>query len=295
MDAPLRSKLASIPRTSQKLNLLIRRIHLYSGLFLVPWVLLYGVTAFLFNHPDALSPSNRQTHILPDKMSSWSETNRLADDILASLGKGDAIRRTSEAKYSRRAFLRFNGETSGSLILDLEKGTGVSRSRPGEGLVEPGPLDGSVELPEAVLNRAALNEMANDLLKQERIPFDEVRTRAVPSLIFDLDYEGRAWRATYNLEKGSLEAKPLTEVTGPHWRTFILRLHMAHVYRDDPARFAWALIVDIMALAMVSWGFTGIYMWWRMKKLRPIGKLVIAASLLIALAMGIGMYAAMSS
>ncbi|WP_165251514.1 PepSY domain-containing protein [Paludisphaera soli] len=35
--------------------MLVRRSHLYAGLLLYPWVLLYGVTAFLFNHPSAFS------------------------------------------------------------------------------------------------------------------------------------------------------------------------------------------------------------------------------------------------
>ena len=34
---------------------LIRRIHLYTGLFMTPWVFLYGVSGFLFNHPGAFS------------------------------------------------------------------------------------------------------------------------------------------------------------------------------------------------------------------------------------------------
>ena len=33
----------------------LRRVHLYFGLLLFPWALLYGVTAFLFNHPTAFS------------------------------------------------------------------------------------------------------------------------------------------------------------------------------------------------------------------------------------------------
>lgn len=37
------------------LMMLTRRMHLYAGLLLYPWVLLYGVTAFLFNHPTAFS------------------------------------------------------------------------------------------------------------------------------------------------------------------------------------------------------------------------------------------------
>ena len=33
----------------------IRRLHLYLGLFLLPWSILYGVTGFLFNHPTAFA------------------------------------------------------------------------------------------------------------------------------------------------------------------------------------------------------------------------------------------------
>src|SRR5262245_12152048 len=33
----------------------VRRLHLYLGLFLLPWAVLYGVTGFLFNHPTAFA------------------------------------------------------------------------------------------------------------------------------------------------------------------------------------------------------------------------------------------------
>ncbi len=295
MDAPYRQPVVSKPRTRLKLSLLIRRIHLYSGLFLVPWVLLYGVTAFLFNHPDALSPSDKETQALPERMGLWAETDRLADEITASLGKGEALKRVGSAQYSGRVFFRFDGETVGSLIVDLEKGQAVSRSRPGKEQSEPSPLDGPVDLPEAVLTGDALRGLAADLLAQQDILPERIRTRSVPDLAFDLDYQGKTWRARYDIEKGSLEAKSVDEVAGPHWRSFLLRLHTTHVYRDDMARFAWALIVDIMALAMMTWGATGLYMWWGVKKLRPIGKLVIAASVAVAFLMGLGMYFAMSS
>ncbi|AWM39993.1 hypothetical protein C1280_25300 [Gemmata obscuriglobus] len=34
---------------------MVRRTHLYVGLFLFPWAILYGVTGFLFNHPTVLA------------------------------------------------------------------------------------------------------------------------------------------------------------------------------------------------------------------------------------------------
>ena len=33
-----------------RVKILIRRVHLYTGLFLLPWVFLYGITGAMFNH-----------------------------------------------------------------------------------------------------------------------------------------------------------------------------------------------------------------------------------------------------
>jgi molybdopterin-guanine dinucleotide biosynthesis protein A len=37
-------------KLSSRIRLRIRRIHLYSGLFLLPWVIMYGMTGAMFNH-----------------------------------------------------------------------------------------------------------------------------------------------------------------------------------------------------------------------------------------------------
>jgi hypothetical protein len=50
-------------KLSSRMNIWIRRIHLFSGLFMLPWVLLYGVTALLFNHPNVLvGPDTEVVH-----------------------------------------------------------------------------------------------------------------------------------------------------------------------------------------------------------------------------------------
>jgi len=36
----------------------LRRIHMYASLFMVPWIVLYGSTGFLFNHPTAFQPAD---------------------------------------------------------------------------------------------------------------------------------------------------------------------------------------------------------------------------------------------
>ncbi|MCU0716108.1 MAG: hypothetical protein MUD03_08265 [Pirellula sp.] len=40
---------------------ILRRSHLYLGLALIPWVFLYGITAYLFNHPGHFSPVDVET------------------------------------------------------------------------------------------------------------------------------------------------------------------------------------------------------------------------------------------
>src|SRR5262245_17420681 len=39
----------------------VRRTHLYFGLFLLPWAVLYGATGFLFNHPSAFADAPTTT------------------------------------------------------------------------------------------------------------------------------------------------------------------------------------------------------------------------------------------
>lgn len=61
-DHTLQSSLVRMPRSAAfRITLqLIRRTHLYAGLLLLPWVFLFGVTGFLFNHPSWFSD---QRHI----------------------------------------------------------------------------------------------------------------------------------------------------------------------------------------------------------------------------------------
>ena len=68
---------------------LLRRGHLYFGLLLFPWAILYGVTAFLFNHPTAFSDSGATTYgaetFLGTPMESPGSTTEVAQQIVALL------------------------------------------------------------------------------------------------------------------------------------------------------------------------------------------------------------------
>ena len=66
-----------------------RRAHLYLGLFLFPWAVLYGVTAFLFNHPTMFSDAptvdfNKSTST-STALADLPSLKQQAEDVLKAL------------------------------------------------------------------------------------------------------------------------------------------------------------------------------------------------------------------
>lgn len=66
-----------------------RRGHLYAGLLLIPWVFLYGVTGFLFNHstfwPDQPVTHIRQSHTQGTAVASLPKAVEIAEEVVAVL------------------------------------------------------------------------------------------------------------------------------------------------------------------------------------------------------------------
>ena len=64
----------------------LRRAHLFAGLFMAPWVLLYGVTGFLFNHPEAFPDREvrtaGQTELVGTALEDFPTAPQLADRVV---------------------------------------------------------------------------------------------------------------------------------------------------------------------------------------------------------------------
>ena len=64
----------------------IRTLHLYSGLFMLPWVFLYGFTALLFNHSTWLSETSQEwVEVEEEVTSSFRSAQSIADEVCSSL------------------------------------------------------------------------------------------------------------------------------------------------------------------------------------------------------------------
>lgn len=289
---------ASRPRSRVRYNAamkILRRAHMYAGLSLTPFVLLYGASAFLFNHPDWFSDRSVRLITAGDvagtPLGSFPTAEALASRVVEALNAESSSRiRLSSAQtpaYSRD--LALTARTAGAeqlVFVELEGRVGTVRSAPASKVEEPG-WSREVHLgqPPAATARDAV---ASILAKWGRPP-SEVKVRTAPELIFAAEDDHGAWRVAYNLQTQALTVRPLGSDLST--RRFLTGLHLACRYPSQlDVRWVWALIVDVMAAGMVFWGVSGMLMWWQMKSLRRLGALIVAISLAATVLIAVGMH-----
>lgn len=119
----------------------VRRAHLYFGLFLLPWAVLYGVTGFLFNHPTAFADAPSVTfgagELAGTPMGTPAKPSEVAEQVVKALNErapGDhkyELVEPEKAKYTRDfafATVKTEGQEV-SLLFDVNRPGGTVRSK----------------------------------------------------------------------------------------------------------------------------------------------------------------------
>lgn len=321
-----------IPRSTRRpwktLVFLLRRVHLYLGLFLFPWAILYGVTAFLFNHPTAFSDqptmSFESNEIegtpLADRPTVQEHAEAFVEKLNATQKPGVPYRVAGEAKYNREfAFATVKQETQTiGVLFDVNHGNGTIRVTPpaekkeapkapfatGAGVKQKrNAVASPTPNSELVLDRPLherFRDSLGEVLARLGYPYaGEVTVTSVPEIVVPMEADGRIWLATYNPMTGAVSGVPADDVEKPELsvRRFLTRLHVTHGYPSDTAKASWfwALIVDAMAFTLLFWGCTGLLMWWQIKATRLTGAVVLILSALAATALGFAMHRALTT
>lgn len=120
----------------------LRRGHMYAGLFLLPWVILYGITAFLFNHPTAFSDqpsaSFDKSLLVGTPLETPPSPQEVAAQVVAGLqarakdGAAYVLVSPETAKFTREsafATVKTEGQEI-SVLVDIAGNGGTVRSRP---------------------------------------------------------------------------------------------------------------------------------------------------------------------
>lgn len=127
---------------------------------------------------------------------------------------------------------------------------------------------------------------------------DDVSTKmAALQILRDIDHEGPHY------VQGSLKAQPMTihrqnpmalkrikfyseenkiiiEQADFQMPGFLRALHTRHGYQQEYfASDAWAFSVDLFLFAMVFWVLSGLWLWWKMKKTRSMGIVIVLSGI----------------
>jgi hypothetical protein len=306
---------------------LLRRGHLYLGLFLLPWALLYGVTGFLFNHPTAFSDSrvvyfDRQD-LSGTELENLPQLGVFVEDLIERLN----VQNTADAKWTvgqapirysgrdtfvatvkteaRSYFFVFDPHTQSGLIRENTTKRPTNTAAPFATSVlskaeqtqkpatdaSPGTLDPLKNL-ESIVER--IQRSASMILERKGFPSGVATVTSGPDIKFSILAADGEWSATYNpisKQVGGAKGEPVPELS---WRSFLLRMHLSHKYPSQwNTKWVWALGVDAMALTLCFWGLSGLVMWWQIKATRRTGTVVLIVSLIAAVFLGLGMYSAL--
>ncbi len=293
----------------------VRRAHLYFGLFLLPWAVLYGTTGFLFNHPtafaDAPTVSFGKSELAGTPMESPPPPDVVAAEVVAALndrakgGKPYTLVAPEKARYTRE-FAFVTVKTDGqdvSILFDVKSPGGTVRSKSAPPAVEAAPFEITphmqtpapadlLRLPNPLHER--VKAAVPVVLERTGFPTGPVTVTSVPDLSFLMSDGTKTWNVTYNSLAETVTGSPADSAPPPEeltTRRFLTHMHLSSGFpgRAD-ARWFWAVFVDAMAFVMVFWGVSGLFMWWQVKSTRKWGVLVLLVSALAATALGLGMH-----
>ena len=290
----------------------VRRVHLYSGLFMLPWVLLYGVTGMLFNHPAAFSDGGTirtfgETEIAGTPLAGAPTADELAIQVVEAInlaaneGEGPRLTPPREARFSgplsytlddgeslRR--VEFNLETRAGTIRADGRGERPAAAKPRDALAGVNPLELDAPVVEQGLRSLP------SVLSSMRLKEATASNGRTPSLLFTADADGEPVRVFYDMASGRVSSMAAEAKSPLPLRSFLLRMHTAHGYSATvAARWFWAIAVDAMFVSMVFWGLSGVFMWWQIKRTRWLGTAFLVVSAVVATTLATGMHAAIST
>lgn len=277
-----------------KTMIFLRRFHLYAGLFLLPWVFLYGITGAMYNHqwllpevsmqpfpPSTLAGAPVENFPVPAELAEKvvDAIEEQAGDVTIEVDSTHAAEFTNNVMYEvlsdgNRYVVEINPVDHSSNLIKHPPATFKPKKLLGKVQnidLQPSPIAALADSVPTVLQAAGIENASTP------------KPLGWSKLNFVATVDGQPARVTYVLKDGHVELSHYTGEPGMSLRSFFMRLHTTHGQGPHwNGRMFWTLILDAMAFAMVCWGMTGLLMWWQIKRTRRIGAAVLALSLLTA-------------
>ena len=290
-----RKKIAMRRKYNQFLKL-VRRTHMYTGLLLLPWVLLFGLSGLFFNHPNWATPTDT-VHVAQASVVQQTigftpiDSQQLAEQVIAFLNQaGDekfAMVNGSSRITGRLTINAASEHANHTARVNLVTGKAEIQTTPQDQQEKDEPDFAGQRVTDLTIDTDLISDGAEALFETAGITIDQrprMRLRPAPELQFQLtDEAGKVWNTTFNLANGQLAGRAAQSPSGLGFRDSLTRLHRLHQYPDAVgARWFWTFLADATALTMVFWGISGALMWWQIKPTRLLGVGAVSVAVVIA-------------
>ncbi len=253
-DSPRRlpKKKTVVQKIGKSILMTMRRVHLYSGLFMFPWVLLYGFTGWFFNHPGYFTGDQVQSVSLLDSTAANQSlpspddvASRVVEEIniQSFLVGGPELELAEQAAAHFDRYLSFNVVTdtqSHQVTIDPFTGRGDVRTtfidptqpEPATAPEQVNPLTTVPSVDVAENTQSVAAELLPEALQRLGLDSGEVTTgRFSSSLIFSAVVDGRPSQVTYNMGTGAITAIADDAKRPPmETKSFLQRLHLSRGY-----------------------------------------------------------------
>ena len=278
---------------------------------MLPFVLLYGITGWLFNHPGYFNEGETTafvgTNVADGKLAELTSPAAMATEVVAALNAhsddGPEIVLTDLRTPEYSGFMSFSAkgpDASHSIRLNPVTGNGEVRTqlldetekeREAKRLAD-NPLSSIDKVSVAANGFEDAKASLPDVLSELGFADAKVQAgRRSPSLSFSAEVDGVPTVVNYGLGNGSVTAVHEDAVPEVETKNFLLRMHKSRTYSPYfNIRWFWALLVDGMVFSMIFWGLSGMIMWWQIKRTRLLGGGFLVASLICTTLLVIGMH-----
>jgi hypothetical protein len=284
----------------------VRRLHLFAGLAMLPWVMLYGTTAFLFNHPSVLRPGEPRAEpelVVADSAVLGVGSAELTTAVRRALGAAPGVPAGVVAGPVRGAveFAIRSRDTLWNVAFDVSSGAMRMEAARRERPAPPATFQvGGLNVGAVVLTPGVLADRAAAALRAIRgssVVGAPDSVRVAPehapraTLSFAIRGADTTWQCQYDLGSGVLTVWPRPNRIAIGARDLLTSFHKTHEFPNAfGPRWIWAVLVDGMAALLWYWALSGVVMWWQYRTLRKVGGAVLAVSVTVATVLAVAMY-----
>jgi hypothetical protein len=275
---------------------LARRIHLYAGLVLLPWLMFFGASGLIFNHPN-LGEQVSAFRVGPERMHEL--TGLTPWDVQAAAANVVTQLNANAGKQAYELDPEFAARLNGLVVLKApapngqhlllfnpERAVGIVATRSARPAGEPAPFaTAHLQLPQYSLDD--LEHKLSELLTKTGTPSPSPLKgdpKLSPTLELRLrDQRGTLWNVSYAVGTGDVSGRRADQLPNLGVSQLFSMLHTTHHFpMGVRARWFWALFQDVLGVAMVFWGLSGLIMWWQLKATRVVGAISLVSALAIA-------------